>query len=189
MRKCALTVVAAFWAVAALAGPDTESSGPAQAAADYLRTATKADLAFLPAGVLKPSFKAGELSGMLLFPADDVCVVRLTGNQVRQALEKSIAIYPSPNPGFLQLSGIVATFSKNADPSHRITSVTLSGANLENDKSYRVAMPGSLARGGLGYFTVWDKSAIAETLPNLNMGAVLKGKSGTEADPRWRVQG
>lgn len=181
----ALTLLAG--AVSSFAGPDTESFGPAQSAADLLRSVTKSDLAFLPAGVLKPGFKAGDLSGLLLFPTDDVCVVSLSGKQVRQALEKSVGLYPSANPGFLQVSGVTVTFSKKADPGNRVVSATLSGANLDEARKYRVAMPGSLARGGLGYFMVWEKSQIVENVANQNLESILKGKSGTDPAPRWKA--
>lgn len=175
-------------AIAQASGPDTESYGPAQSAADILRNVTKADIAFLPAGVLKSNFKAGELSGLLLFPTDDVSVVQLTGAQVHKALERSVSLYPSPNPGFLQISGMVVTFSKSADPEKRIISATVSGANIDDSKKYRVAMPGSLARGGIGYFTIWEKSQIIETLQNQNLETILKGRSGSDSSARWRVQ-
>ena len=171
----------------AQAGPDTESFGPAQVAADQIKAAAKSDIAFLPAGVLKSSFKSGDLAGLMAFPTDEITVSLLTGSQIRQALERSIALYPSPNHGFLQLSGIVVTFSKKADPNKRIVSVTLAGANLEDEKKYRVAMPSLLASGGLGYFTIWGKEQIVETLANKNLETVLKGKSGTDTVPRWRA--
>ena len=175
-------------AVAALAfaGPETESFGPAQVAADFIRAAAKADIAFLPAGELKSSFKSGDLAGLLEFPTDEVVVSQLTGSQIRQALERSIALYPSPNKGFLQLSGIVVTFSKTGNPNKRIVSATLAGADLDDAKKYRVAMPGLLAGGGLGYFTIWGKAQIIETLANQNLETVLKGKSGTDPQARWR---
>ena len=173
--------------VFAFAGPDSESFGPAQTAADQIRASTKADIAFLPAGVLKATFKSGDLSGLIAFPTDEVVVSLLTGTQIRQALERSIALYPSPNHGFLQISGLLVTFSKKADPNKRIVSVTLSGVNLDDAKKYRVAMPGLLASGGLGYFTIWGKAQIIETLPNQNLETVLKGKSGTDTTPRWRA--
>ncbi len=181
----ALTAVAS--AGFCVAGPDTEPWGPAQTAADYIRSAARSDIAFLPAGVLKPAFKAGDLSGLLLFPTDDVSVVELTGATIKQALERSIALYPSPNPGFLQVSGLVVTFSKGADASKRILSATIAGADLDLARKYRVAMPGSLARGGLGYFTIWDKDQKVENLPNQNLESVLKGKSGTDPQPRWKA--
>lgn len=174
-------------ALPAFSGPDTESFGPAQVAADYIRTATKAEVAFLPAGIIKATFKSGDLAGLIEFPTDEIAVCDLTGSQIRKALERSVAVYPAANHGFLQISGLSVTFSKKADPNKRILSVTLSGANLDDNKKYRTAMPSLLANGGLGYFTIWNKDNIIELLPNQNLETVLKGKSGTDLVPRWKV--
>ncbi|MCW5936923.1 MAG: 5'-nucleotidase C-terminal domain-containing protein [Fimbriimonadaceae bacterium] len=176
----------AMAACLALAGPDREAFGPAQVAADYLRSAARTDIAFLPAGVLKPEFKSGDLSGMLQFPTDDLCVVQLTGAQLRAAMERSVSLYPSPNPGFLQVSGISVTFKKGAAPNKRVVDLNVAGADVQGDAKYKVAMPGSLARGGLGYFTIWDRSQILDTLPGQDLESVLKGKSGTDPNPRVR---
>ncbi|MCC6403637.1 MAG: 5'-nucleotidase C-terminal domain-containing protein [Fimbriimonadaceae bacterium] len=170
----------------AVAGPDTESFGPAQAAADVIRAATKAEIAFLPAGVIKSDFKSGDLSKMLQFPSDQVVVVELTGAQVRSALERSVSLLPSPNPGFLQVSGITVTCSPRGVAGSRVKEVTVAGAALDASARYRVAMPSSLGRGGLGYFTVWKKEQIVETLPGTTVETLLKGKTGTENTPRWR---
>lgn len=180
--------VAAFLAVAriAMAGPDTESFGPAQAAADVIRAAAQADVAFLPAGVIKPEFRSGELSKMLQFPSDQVVVVELTGAQVRSALERSVSLLPSPNPGFLQVSGIVVTYAPRGVANSRVKEVTVAGAALVAGSKYKVAMPSSLGRGGLGYFTVWKKEQIVETLPGTTVETLLRGKTGTENTPRWR---
>jgi 2',3'-cyclic-nucleotide 2'-phosphodiesterase (5'-nucleotidase family) len=154
-----------------------------------MRAAANADIAFLPAGVLKPGFKSGDLSKMLQFPTDDVVVVTLTGAQIRQALERSVAMAPSPNPGFLQVSGLTIVYSPSSPPNRRIVSVSVSGTDLQPGRDYRVVMPGTLARGGLGYFTIWDKAAKSEPLPNTNLESLLKGKSGNEAEPRYRTSG
>jgi 2',3'-cyclic-nucleotide 2'-phosphodiesterase (5'-nucleotidase family) len=189
VKRAVLLLMGLVLATMGWAGPDNEPFGPAQAAADVMRAAANADIAFLPAGVLKPGFKSGELSKMLQFPTDEVVVLTLTGAQIRQALERSVAMVPSPNPGFLQVSGLTVVYSPAGAPNKRVVSVSVSGADLQLSREYRVAMPGSLARGGLGYFTVWDKSAKSETLPNTNLESLLKGKSGTETEPRYRATG
>lgn len=171
----------------AFAGPATEAHGPSQAAADVLREAAGADAAFLPAGVVKDSAE-GDLASLLLFPTDELAVVSLKGSQIRAALERSVSLYPSPNTGFLQLSGITATFSRSAAPERRLLSVTIGGGKLDDAKSYTVAMPGSLARGGLGYFKVWDKSRVTKTFGSTTLEAFLKGKKGNEPTPRWIPQ-
>lgn len=166
--------------------PDTQAYSPAQNAADCLREAASADVAFLAAGLLKSDFKSGELTHLLQYPTDDLVVVSLTGAQIRKALERSVSLFPSPNPAFLQLSGIEASFSKSAAPEKRLVEVTVGTAKLQDDKTYKVAMPGSLSRGGLGYFKVWTKEQVARTIVGRTIESFLKGKTSSDTPPRWK---
>ncbi len=173
----------------AVAGPENESDAGSQAAADVLRQVAGSDAAFLPASAVKEDYDAGNLASILQYPTDELAVVSLKGSQVRQALERSASLYPSPNAGFLQLSGITATLSKNASPDKRIISVLIGGSKLEDGKAYSVAMPSSLARGGLGYFKVWDRSQITKTFEGKTLESFLKGKRiPTDFSPRWTIQ-
>jgi len=168
-------------AVAALAPGQTVDAGRAQAAqtaamgqgaADAIAAAAGADAAFFPVGLLK-SPPLESIAASLAFPADDVVAVKLTGAQVRQALEKAVTLMPARNPAFLHISGIEATADLAKSPDERIASVSIAGAALDAAKSYRIAMPGNLARGGLGYFTIWNADAIekAETTVRLSEAA------------------
>lgn len=190
MRKFLFGMVLAVAGVsAAWAGPETEAFGPAQAAADAMREAAGADMAFLAAGMVKSNYDPKDLSSLLQFPTDEIAIVSLKGSQIRQALERSVSLYPAPNTGFLQLSGLEASFSKSAAPEHRVTSVTVGGSKLDDFRTYTVAMPASLARGGLGYFKVWDRNAITKTLDGRTMESVLQGKAYTGSSPRWSMGG
>ncbi len=190
MNKLFFGLVLAIAGVgAAWAGPETEAFGPAQVAADAMREAAGADMAFLAAGMIKSNYDPKDLSSLLQFPTDELVVVSLKGSQVRQALERSVSLYPAPNTGFLQLSGLEAAFSKSAAPEHRITSVIVGGNKLDDSRTYTVAMPASLARGGLGYFKVWDRNAITRTLSGRTMESILQGKPFTGSSPRWSMGG
>jgi 2',3'-cyclic-nucleotide 2'-phosphodiesterase (5'-nucleotidase family) len=186
--KWTATIAALGWASWAWAGPDTEAFGPAQAAADLLRAATGADAAFLPAGMLREKFDENNLASMLRFPTNGIAVVALTGSQVRQALERSIALYPSPNTSFLQLSGMTVTFAKSAAPDARIVSVTIAGGRLDSARTYQVAMPEPLAEGGLGYFKVWQPSQARRVLEGRTIESILQGQRATETAARWIAQ-
>ncbi len=169
---------------------DKESSSDlgAQAAADALKAFAGADGAFIAAGMLKDGYeKSLDLDSMLLYPEDEMMVVKLTGAQVREALERSVSLYPQPNTSFLQLSGFEATFNKNAADGHRLTSITAGGAPVNNTASYLVAMPSRLAQGGYGYFKIWDKPDIVKSLGPSTVESVLKGKKYTDSSPRWTV--
>lgn len=169
---------------------DTKETGafaPAQEAADHIKDFAKADGAFLAAGLIKDGFKKAEtLDHLLLYPQDEVLVLKLTGAQIKSALERSVSLYPQPNTSFLQLGGIEASFSKSAAPGSRITSAKIDGNAIEPNKSYRIAMPASLGRGGLGYFKIWDSPNIEKTYTQ-TVESVLKGKLSSGSASRWSV--
>ena len=184
-------LIAASLAASTLAFAETKETGAdlgAQAAADAIKGAAGTDGAFIAAGMLKDGYdKTQDLASMLLYPEDQITVVKLTGAQVRDALERSVSLYPQPNTSFLQLAGFEATFNKNASDGHRITTVTANGSALSNTATYTVAMPARLAQGGYGYFKIWDKPDIVKTIENSTIESVLKGKAYTDSSPRWTV--
>jgi 2',3'-cyclic-nucleotide 2'-phosphodiesterase (5'-nucleotidase family) len=162
---------------------------PSQAAADVLRSHAGTDGAFLAAGLVKDSYSKDNLATLLQYPTDEVMVLNLTGAQIRQAFERSVSLFPQPNSSFLQISGFEVRFNKNAPPNNRVTSVTAGGSSLDDGRTYSVAMPSNLGRGGLGYFKVWDKAKIVKTLPGVTMEDVLRGKRFAESSPRWSSGG
>ena len=179
-------------AVYAIAGAVLNDAGmeshlPSQAAADVLRDFAGTDGAFLAAGLVKESYQASDLSSLLLYPTDEVVVVSLKGSQIRQALEKSVSLYPQQNSSFLQISGFEVTFSKNGAPGQRIVSISAGGSRLDESRTYTIAMPNTLGRGGLGYFKIWDKAKITKTHEQ-TVETVLKGKKYVETQPRWVAQ-
>lgn len=167
---------------------EVEAFSPAQAAADLLREASGADGAFLAAGLLKDSFQPDNLATLLEYPDDELVVLALRGSLVKQAFERSISLYPQPNSSFLQISGFEVVFDPNAPPNQRIKSVTAGGSPLDEGKTYNIAMPITLARGGYGYFKIWDRSKIVSTVPNTTVEKLLSGKKHTETKPRWVAQ-
>lgn len=180
-------ILISAWATAQ--NPAVEAFGPAQSAADALRSAAGADAAFLPAGMIKESFDRDNLASLLQYPTDELAVVSLRGSQIRQALERSVSLFPSPNTSFLQLSNLEATFSRTAAADRRIVSVRIGGGNLDDGRSYNVAMPGSLARGALGYFKVWSGAPVRIVQEGQTLETILKGKRASDSAPRWIAQG
>lgn len=171
----------------ATGGPDSEAHGPSQNIADAMRSAAGAEIAFLPAGMLKDKGDAANLASWLQFPTDEVAVVSLRGAQIKLALERSVSLFPSPNSSFLQVSGLQVTFSRSAPADRRIQSVTVGAAALDEGRTYSVAMPFTLARGGLGYFKVWDRNQITRTLAGTSLESLVRGKPSENSAPRWTV--
>lgn len=167
--------------------PAVEAHPASQIAADALREFANADGAFLAAGLVKDNYRADNLATLLQYPTDEIVLVSLRGSQIRQAFERSVSLHPQPNTSFLQISGFEVTFQKGAPPGQRIVSVTANGAKLDDERTYLIAMPNTLGRGGLGYFKIWDKSKIVKTFDR-KMEDVLKGKRAGESAPRWVSQ-
>jgi len=172
--------------VLAFAGPETEAHGPSQNIADVLREAAGAEAGLIAAGMIKTGNDT-DLGSFLRYPTDEVAVVELKGSQLRSALSRSVSLFPSPYDSFLQLSNMEATFRKSATPDNRLETVMLGGQKLDDSRTYKVAMPLTLARGGLGYFRIWDKKQITKTLDGVTLEDLMSGKKVTPSAPRWKV--
>jgi 5'-nucleotidase/UDP-sugar diphosphatase len=140
----------------------------AQTIVEAMRSATGAELALLGAAFFDESvqFPAGSLPPDALlkavrYPEDEVVVLNLTGEQLLQAFERALELYPQKNNAFLQLTGAEVRFNPKAEPGKRIQSVFISGAKLDPKRTYRVATTAPLARGALGYFRIWSKEQIS----------------------------
>jgi len=189
MKTLRLALVLLVGLISSLALCQEPDSGPhllSQSAADALREFAGADAAFMAAGNLKGGAAKENLATLLNYPSDNPVVVTLTGAQVRQAIERSISLYPQPSSFFLQLSGIEVTFKRDPAANPRIISVNIAGSPLQDSRKYNIAMTSSLARGALGYFKIWDKDKISKTF-DTTLEAVLKGKRYTETSPRYTI--
>lgn len=172
----------------AWAGPDTEAYAPAQIAADVLREAAGAEIAFLPAGMLKDAHQSDNLASLLQYPTDELAVVSLRGSQIKLALERSVSLFPAPCSAFLQVSGLEYTFSKSASPDSRVLSVLVGEQKLEPGRTYTVAMPATIARGGLGFFKIWNRDQISRVLPGVTLESLLRGKATSPSAARVRAE-
>lgn len=181
-----LAICVAALACAQSKGPEVEAFAPAQVAADLLKEKSGADGAFIAAGMVDAKkHLADDLSKMLVYPNETIVVVSLTGAQIKQAFERSLSLYPQPNWGFLQISGFEVTFSPEAPTNQRIRSVAVGTTKLDESKTYNIAMPVGLARGGYGYFKIWNETKIVSTVPDTTVERVLAGKRSADSKPRW----
>lgn len=169
--------------------PKKGSYGPGQAMADVIREATSADIAFIPAMMLRDESVNSNLARHVSYPGDTLVVSELTGTQIKAALNRSISLFPSPNNGFLQISGIEVTFNASLPSGDRVMTVLIGGSALVADKVYQVGMPVSLAKGNYGYLNIWDKKSIKKNFDNLTLEQVLEGKTGDARESRWKSVG
>jgi 5'-nucleotidase/UDP-sugar diphosphatase len=160
----------------------TEESDLANVVVDALRDASGADIAWLPAAAFNEVTLSRDtppddmVSKLLPFRDDRVVVLKLTGAQIQQALERALTLYPQPNAGFLQVSGLQVTFDPAKPAGDRVLRVQVGSYNKQDvdpQREYRVATTATLAYGALGYFKVWERSAI-ERETDRTVGEALK---------------
>src|SRR5262249_7236927 len=134
--------------------------------ADALRDAAKTDVAFIAASsfeeitIKKGPTSAGDILKSLSFHDHNIAVVKLTWEQIKNALEHAMGLVPIKSSYFLQVSGITVTVDPKADKGQRVQSLRIGGSPKSDTKQYTVAMPAPLANGALAFHTIWPKSAI-----------------------------
>jgi 2',3'-cyclic-nucleotide 2'-phosphodiesterase (5'-nucleotidase family) len=136
--------------------------------ADAIRDSVHAPIGLLAAGSLRevtiPKGKAdaSDIRQCIQYPDDKIVVMELTGAEIRQALERSVSIYPQKNLGFLQVSGIRVVIRPENAKGNRIASLAMDSGPFSDDAKYQVATTVPVANGAYGYFTIWDKAEIAK---------------------------
>lgn len=126
---------------------------------DIAREVAGADLALLNGGSIRAPLEAGDVTrGDLttILPFDNTLVaLRVSGQQIKEALEHSLAPYPLPWGGFLQVSGLHLTFDPAAPAGARVRDIVVAGEPLVLDRDYTVATNSFIALGGDGY-GMWE---------------------------------
>ena len=149
----------------------TDESNLAGVIVDALRSSSNTDAALMASSsfeemtIKKGPTTSDEILKSVTFQDDQVYVVKLTGDQVRRALEHALALYPQRSSYFLQLSGISVTVDAKAEKDHRVESLKIGGSAAQPSKTYTIAMPAPLADGALAYHTIWQKSSIDKSRP------------------------
>eukprot|EP00111_Clytia_hemisphaerica_P020632 TCONS_00060812-protein len=132
---------------------------------DIMRAATQTDIAFLNSGSLRSDcihptgpFKMKDLVSVLPM-VDMLVVIKMTGQQVIEALENSVSQYPKFEGRFLQVSGIRFAFDPDQPEGDRVVKETVMvhdniPINLEYE--YKVVTKEYLARGKDGFDVLKD---------------------------------
>ncbi|MBW1990727.1 MAG: 5'-nucleotidase C-terminal domain-containing protein, partial [Deltaproteobacteria bacterium] len=122
--------------------------------ADAVRQVAGAEAAIINGGSIRADIARGAITRKNVYKAlpfpDYIVVVRLTGAQLRKALEHGVS-GPGPRGRFPQVSGLTFTYRPQAPPGRRVQQILVSGRPLEADKIYTVATNNFLAAGGDGY--------------------------------------
>ena len=126
--------------------------------ADAMRAEFKADVAFMNGGGIRGNkqYAAGvtltrrDILSELPF-GNKLILVEMKGKDLKVVLENGLWYAGKANGRFLHVSGARIVAEKSKIPGQRITSLTIAGAPLDPEKTYRVATNDFIARGKEGY--------------------------------------
>jgi 2',3'-cyclic-nucleotide 2'-phosphodiesterase (5'-nucleotidase family) len=155
---------------------------------DVMRQVSGAEVAIINGGDIRTSIRKGEIllkNIYAVLPFNDyVVAIRLTGKQIREALEHGVGAIEDGSGRFPQVSGLSFTYSRSAANGSRVKDILIGGAPLIPEKEYTVATNDFLAAGGDGYRVFGD--AIRSSADFSDIGGTLKGEKLFYSDPgKW----
>lgn len=160
-----------------------EESTLADVVADAMRSVTGAEVALVAATsfaevTIQPgNVNVEEFERALVFRGDTVVIMKLSGAQIRKALEHGLALYPAKSAAFLQVSGLSFQINPSAPRNERVENLKVGKEPLDVARTYTVAMPSPLASGALVYSKAWSKEDM-ERDTKITLGDALKGYLG-----------
>ncbi|MDD4196347.1 MAG: bifunctional UDP-sugar hydrolase/5'-nucleotidase [Syntrophorhabdaceae bacterium] len=123
--------------------------------ADIIKKESGAEAAIINGGglrtsILKGPVTVGNIYSVLPFN-NYIIAIRLTGQQIKDALEYGLSGIEAKEGRFPQVSGIYFTFSPTRETGRRVGTITIGGGPVELSRQYTVATNDFLAAGGDGY--------------------------------------
>jgi 5'-nucleotidase/UDP-sugar diphosphatase len=156
--------------------------------ADIMRHASGADVTLINGGGIRTSIKKGEVRVKDVYsvlPFDNYIVaIKLTGKQIREALEHGVSAVEEGEGRFPQVSGLVFKYSLSGKKGSRIKEISIAGRPIDLDREYTVATNDFLAVGGDGYKAFGE--AIQSSRDFSVVGGMMKGEKVVYSDSgRW----
>ncbi len=160
--------------------------------ADILRELSKADVAIINGGAIRASIKKGEIRIKDIYaslPFDNYIVaIKLTGRQIREALEHGVSGVEEEEGRFPQISGLTFKYSPSGERGSRIKEIFVGGQPIDSGKEYVVATNDFLAVGGDGYKVFGE--AIKTSKDFSVTGGTMKGEKVVYGDSgKWLRDG
>ena len=146
--------------------------------ADIIKNAAHADAAIIGGGSIRTSIKKGEIKVKHVYSVSPfnsyVVAVRLTGRQIREALEHGVSAIEDSAGRFPQISGLSFVYSRSAPVGSRVKEVMINRQKIDPDKEYVVATDDFLAAGGDGYKVFGE--AVRASKDYAVVGGMMKGE-------------
>lgn len=147
--------------------------------ASGLRNWTGSEIGIVNAGQILDSLEAGTVTQYRLLeicpPPINPCLIRLPGYELRLALEEALLVEFTGKPikgfgfrgkmlGTLCLSGLHVEYAAEAEPYHKIRSVTVNGEPLDEQRIYDVGTI-DMFTFGIGYMSLSRGETVRYYLP------------------------
>lgn len=160
--------------------------------ADAYRYSLGADIGLANGGGVRADIAVGEITYQDLLSVqpygNELCLVEATGQEVLDALEMGVRLYPESSGGFLQVSGVTFTVDASipssvqvsdqgaflgVDGPYRVTDVMVGGQSLELDKVYTVSSHNYLIKSGGDGFTMFQDNTLLKDSVILDNQALI----------------
>jgi 5'-nucleotidase/UDP-sugar diphosphatase len=156
--------------------------------ADIMRHTSGADITLINGGGIRTSIKKGVVRVKDVYsvlPFDNYIVaIKLTGKQIREALEHGVSGVEEEEGRFPQVSGLAFKYSPSKKRGARIKEIFVAGRPIQLDKDYVVATNDFLAAGGDGYRAFGE--AIQSSRNFSILGGMIKGEKVVYSESgRW----
>ena len=174
--------------------------------ADAYRYALGADIGLCNGGGVRADIPVGDITYQDLLSVqpygNELCLAEATGQEVLDALEMGVRLYPESSGGFLQVSGLTFTVDASipssvslshqgaflgVDGPYRVADVKVDGQPLELDKVYTVASHDYMIKSGGDGFTMFQDNTLLKDSVILDNQALisfvtegLNGQVGTD---------
>ena len=133
---------------------------------DAMLEASGADVAITNGGGIRASIPAGDITvGQIIttFPFGNyVVTLETTGQDLLDAMELGLSVYPDTNGGFPQVSGMKVTFDPSKEAGSRVTELLINGVAVDPDATYVLATNNFMASGGDQYTMLADNKILGE---------------------------
>ena len=121
-------------------------------AADSLRILAESDISLIGGGNIRKSIEIGDITLGNVYDVqpfqNDVVVVTAKGQDVKNAMEFSLAHEGETFGGYLQISGFEVKWDPSKESGSRVVSMEIDGNEMSLTSTYTVAMSDFLALGG-----------------------------------------
>jgi 5'-nucleotidase / UDP-sugar diphosphatase len=149
--------------------------------ADALRADSQTDAAIMNGGSIRGDrvYPPGPLTRrtvVAMHPfGNTICKIAVSGRVLLQALESGVSKLPAQAGQFPQVSGLTMAVDRNAPSNARVSNVKINGQPLDPNKTYTLAIPDFVLKGGDNY-TMFSgqKVLVAPETGNLLVTALEK---------------